>query len=194
MQTEINTLRDIVIQAETGKRSDTQFVLYDIVTLVVKQLSGFASSRGVEIRMPKQASLAEVYADDRDMQRAISNLLHNAIKYSWQRKVHPYNTWVDIELKQVEKQIVLTIKNYGVPILQDEIESGAIFRFGVRSRLSVDRGRIGTGIGLADAQEVIRIARGNLLIKSEPASTGGLAENEDPFLTTATVTLPISPN
>jgi signal transduction histidine kinase len=88
--------------------------------------------------------------------------------------------------------VVVEIENYGVPIPRDEIVTGFIYRLGTRGRLSGDRGRTGTGIGLADARSVARAHGGDFYIESRPASPAqGEKDLTKPFITRAFFSLPI---
>jgi signal transduction histidine kinase len=84
----------------------------------------------------------------------------------------------------------IEFENWGVPIKKEEIEQHLIFKVGYRGRLSGDRGRVGTGIGLADAQRVAQKHGGDLVVKSHPAVG---SRNEDdytqPFITSVIMKL-----
>jgi signal transduction histidine kinase len=165
----------------------TTFILWTLVEQAMGNLHDFASRRGVRFRPSPTPSQSFILANEQEIMRAVANLLHNAVKYSWSRDS---GTWVGVNLYQMDHMLTLEIENYGVPIPADEIESGLIYLFGYRSRLSTDRGRVGTGIGLADAVEIVKRHGGTIKLRSRPASPGGQAERLDPFLTTAILTLP----
>lgn len=167
----------------------TPLKLGTLVEQSMRNLHDFADSRGVTFRPAPMPALAKISANEQEMLRVITNLLHNAVKYSWSRDT---GTWVDVKLYQIEQMLTLEIENYGVPIPADEIESGLIYLFGFRSRLATDRGRVGTGIGLADASETLKRNGGKIEVRSRPAFPGGRADAMDPFLTTAIVTIPIT--
>lgn len=167
----------------------TPLKLWTLVEQAMRNLHDFADSRGVTFHPAPMPALAKISANEQEMLRVITNLLHNAVKYSWSRDT---GTWVDVKLFQMEQMLTLEIENYGVPIPSDEIESGLIYLFGFRSRLATDRGRVGTGIGLADASETLKRNGGKIEVRSRPAFPGGRADAMDPFLTTAIVTIPIT--
>ena len=56
---------------------------------------------------------------------------------------------------------------------------------------SGDRRRMGTGMGLTDARETARKHGGDVIIKSLPASGKSELDYNQPFLTTATLILPL---
>ncbi|MCB8950760.1 MAG: PAS domain-containing sensor histidine kinase [Ardenticatenales bacterium] len=166
----------------------TTFKLWMIVEQAMRNLYGFADSRGITFHPASVVTYVRITANEQEMLRVITNLLHNAVKYSWSRDS---GTWVDVRLSEVDESLKLEIENFGVPIPPDEIESGLIFLFGFRSRLATDRGRVGTGIGLADASETLKRNGGQIDVRSRPAFPGGNADKMDPFLTTVIVTMPI---
>lgn len=172
-----------------GHTPRTAFKLWPLVEQAMRNLHDFANSLGVTFHPIPMPAQAMILANEQEMLRVITNLLHNAVKYSWSRDT---GTWVDVKLSQIDQMLTLEIENFGVPIPSDEIEAGLIFLFGFRSRLATDRGRVGTGIGLADASETLKRNGGTIEVRSRPAFLGGHAEEMDPFLTTAIVTIPIA--
>lgn len=186
------TLREFVT---SEKRQQEQKIVAKVSTLIsqaISNLNDFAGNRGVDFRFNrKQSTDALVEVIERDAVRAFDNLLHNAIKYSWEREKGK-KPWVSVHTFVNRNQVLVEIQNWGVPIPEDEIEGGQIFLTGFRGRLSSDRGRVGTGIGLADARRVAQEHGGDLTVKSVPAIFGRDPHDyKQPFLTTAVVTLPV---
>jgi signal transduction histidine kinase len=124
-------------------------------------------------------------------------LLHNAVKYSWSRSATK-RPWVTVEIHANEREVSVSFIDWGVPIAKDEIEEGLIFQLGYRGRLSKDRNRLGTGIGLTDVVQVAQTHGGSVTADSHPASQYAKAENEkgyyeQAFLTTVTLRLSRNP-
>jgi len=167
--------------------------LESCVTEAINSLADFANERGVGIRFDGE-SRHEVYVRRVEVTRAIQNLLHNAIKYSWARGEK--RPWVSIIVTINERAMVeVAVENWGVPIPQEEIQKGLVFRLGFRGRLSSDRGRLGTGVGLADSLSVAKTLGGSLTIESRPAAPmGNPREYDKPFITTARIALPPARN
>ena len=164
----------------------------DCIRDAISTVTGFADERKVQIHF-SDSTRTMVRVARREVTRALNNLLHNAIKYSWRRE--DGRTWISVSVSTTDRARVSTaIANWGVPIPQDEIELGLIFRLGYRGRHSSDRGRIGTGVGLADSTRVARANRGFLRLESRP-SDPRLVDSTDysvPFLTTAYFELPLA--
>ncbi|MGB1250697.1 MAG: PAS domain-containing sensor histidine kinase [Candidatus Promineifilaceae bacterium] len=185
MEHELRSLRAYVTaQTYTVAPRVVEVDLWRIVQQSMRNLHDFADSRGVEFRPSRPPFTTTILADERDIMRVVTNVLHNAVKYSWSRQS---GVWVDVKLIAPGDNLLLEIQNYGLPIPADEINGGLIYEFGYRSRLSTDRGRVGTGIGLADAKQTLRRYGGTISLDSRPAYLGGDAEKRDPFITTATI-------
>jgi signal transduction histidine kinase len=154
-------------------------------------LSEYSHYRGFDLRKDNRADAVCVWVGRTDIVRAINNLLHNAIKYSWLREpdVKP---WIEIRSFVRGDKVCLEIEDYGVPIPRDEIEMELIFQLGWRGRLSSQRGRIGSGIGLADARDTTRRYGGDVKITSRPATHYSSVDDLSvPHIKTAMLTLPI---
>jgi len=143
-----------------------------------------ARKKGLIIIPPRQSyvlmDISETYID-----RMISNLILNAVKYSYERT----DGFIRINIDDRRTDVEIRIENYGVPIMADELEK--VFEFGYRGVKSYDWNRTGSGIGLADARHTVEIHGGDISIESKPASNYKSGEEYNvPYLTTVTVTLP----
>lgn len=192
----VRDLRERVITGIDREESEEIVVFWDLVEEAYRNLSEFAVYKKVELRLENYAGIAKVQVIQRDIVRSIHNLLHNAIKYSWWRE-ESINPWIGIVSKIVNKGrlIQLEIEDFGVPIPKDELEQELIFELGYRGRLSSSGGRIGSGIGLADARSTVRRYGGDVILTSVPASRyhrDRSPENyEVPHLKRAILSLPI---
>ena len=186
----IRALREYVIFQQRPTESPTVCKISSLIQTTVFQLYPFASQRKVDIEQEYHACQVHVKADERSVLRALYNLIYNAIKYSWYRKIGK-KPWINVKAFTVKNEVHVEIQNYGVPIAKEEIENELIFKFGYRGKYSGDRRRMGTGIGLTDARETARKHGGDVKIKSVPASGEDGYDYSKAFLTTATFILPI---
>lgn len=193
MEYPVFALREFVTSEERRMEARAVCKASYLISQAINYVNEFAANRGVTFRFKITSPDAEVEVIERDLVRALDNLFHNAVKYSWKRSVGEA-PFVQVRSHLAGDRLVFEVENWGVPIPKEEITKGLIFRTGFRGRKSSDRGRVGTGIGLADARRVVREHGGELSIRSEPAGTGKVEGNyEQPFLTTATITLPLHP-
>lgn len=190
VETPLEALYEFVITGERRSESKEIVLLEACVTDATNSLIDFAGERGVRIQF-ESSSRTEVYIDRIAVTRAIQNLLHNAVKYSWARA--DKRSWVSVSVTINELAMAeVLVENWGVPIPEEEIAKGLIYRFGFRGRLSSDRGRMGTGVGLADTVSIIQAHKGSLRIESRPAAPNANAKEYDqPFVTRAYLALPL---
>lgn len=146
---DIKSMRDFVTEGVQHHEKPEVYAVRDIVRASYVQLVDYARSRDIDIRLIETSEPYAVNVVVRQMVRALSNVLHNAIKYSW-TKPSGGTSWIQIRSRRIDDLISIEVENYGVAIPEIEIESGLIYNLGFRGRLSQDRGRVGTGIGLAD--------------------------------------------
>jgi PAS domain S-box-containing protein len=196
METPVNNLRSYIIDGTKPSEEKTRVDIYDLLLDVIKTLFSYAASRGIEMKYHLR-EIQNIYlrAYEPELRRALTNLLHNAIKYSWTRKsgAVPY---VEIDARKDASHLSITMTNRGVGISRKEIEEGLVFEMGYRGEKSSDRRRPGTGIGLHDSKKVIEEAHaGQLLIKSQPVFGNPELDNPNqPYITTVTCRIPLNPS
>lgn len=193
----IHSLREFITSGTREEEERTQKNVKDLIEEAIKRLAEYARSMKIEVDS-REIGEAVVLVNEREMQRALSNILHNAIKYSWRRD--PQRTkaaWVSIRTRRQDGQVFIEFENWGVPVKREEIETGKIFELGYRGELSKDRGRLGTGIGLTDARRVAEAHGGRLEVESRPALRSMYDEKDEqyyrqPFLTRVTMVIPLA--
>jgi PAS domain S-box-containing protein len=199
----LHRMRDAVIEMDHQVRALREFVTTNtrkpepkevcsigaLVRQVHDNLEEYARTRRIQIKTEIQD--ATVRVGRREVVRGLTDLLHNAIKYSWSRDLTKPPR-ILIRTFTMGNQVHVEFENRGVPIKKEEIESGLIFKIGYRGIHSGDRGRVGTGIGLADARRVARAHGGDLVVSSQPAvATYAADDYTNPFITTVTMKLPL---
>lgn len=88
----------------------------------------------------------------------IRNLLSNAVKYS------PRGSSVFAAVSETGKEVILSIKDTGIGISQDDMAK--VFDPFFRSHALLARKEVGSGLGLTIVREVAREHKANLFVKS----------------------------
>jgi PAS domain S-box-containing protein len=188
----LRTLRERVITGVKRDEKPGNYEFWDMVKEAMEGLAGYAEYKGVRFEIINRPKGARVKVVWRDIVRALNNLLQNAVKYSWWRNENSVEPWIGIKGYVRRGRVYVEIQDYGVPITRDEIDEGLIFKYGFRGRLSGQLGRIGTGIGLADARDTVRRYRGDVTLNSHPAPSDSSPDDLSvPHLKTAILYLPI---
>ncbi len=195
MDFSLRALRDFITSEVRAREASRRLSVDALVQEAIAQLAEFAKGSNVELIWRERADRSHVHGTERELVRALANLLHNAIKYSWRRD-RSKSPWVAIRTSENEEGFVsIEFETWGVPITEDEIDDALIFQMGYRGKWSTDRGRLGTGIGLTDAQRVAVAHAGSLEVESKPAQPTVSGEKDEdyyrrPFLTRVTLRLP----
>ncbi len=155
--TMFNTLLDIS-EAEAGamKLDSEKVNVFTLIEEVTELYSYVAEEKAISIYtdVPKDLHLS---ADRSKIQQIVANLLDNAIKYT------PSGGRIDIKSFQKDHQVVITVKDTGIGIPQDELPK-------IWNRLyrgDNSRSQRGLGLGLSLIKPFIEVHRGSIEVSSE---------------------------
>ena len=155
-----NILNDFlsIEKLETGKMNYklTTFKLSKVVNEVVYNANMLLKD-GQKINYPENIDEYSMHQDEKILELAMSNLVHNAIKYSSE------NTIVDIMIKQDDAYTTLDIKDNGIGIPEKDQKS--IFNRYFRAENALLEQ--GTGIGLNIVKSHLENLGGTISFKSE---------------------------
>jgi signal transduction histidine kinase len=154
---EVEALRSLVRnylflrQPELERRP---FPLGPVLAGLARRFGPLAAARGIVLEIP--ASSAEAEGDSGATERALSNLLDNALKFSIER------SRIEVVVREDESGVTIAVKDQGIGIpLSDQVR---IFEPFVR----LDREKPGGGLGLSIARRVAEAQGGRLALMSEP--------------------------
>jgi two-component system phosphate regulon sensor histidine kinase PhoR len=159
--------------------TDINRLLEEVITLY----EGLAREKQLKITLLTFGdSLLRV--DKQLIRRVFINLLDNAVKYSYDGGTNERFIKIECHRHSIKNDWLISFESYGVGITEEEVSNGSIFDYGVRGVLSTNRGRSGTGIGLAETKRIIDAHNGKIRITSTNA---GL----DAYKTTIKIILPL---
>lgn len=155
-----NILNDFlsVERIETGKVNYNfkSFKLSKILNEVVYN-SNMLLKDGQRINYPENIDDLSIFQDEKILELALSNIVHNAIKYS------PEHTAIDIKVVQNETNTIFKIKDSGIGIPKKEQKNIFNRYFRAENVLNIQ----GTGIGLNIVQSHLENLGGTVNFTSE---------------------------
>ena len=156
----LNTLMD-VSEAETGamKLNPERMNVAPLIDDIVDLYDYVAEEKGISVQtgFPEEIYLT---ADRNRLRQVLANLLDNAIKYT------PSGGKVEIEARQEEKEVKITVRDTGVGISDQELDSiwDRLYR-GDKSR-----SQRGLGLGLSLVKAIVGAHRGYVEVLSKPGA------------------------
>lgn len=152
----ISDLFDITkMQAGKLVYNEGQFQIDELVKNIVADQIVTTKTHKIHL---KGRSDKTIYGDRQRIGQVLSNLITNAIKYS------PQADKVEVKIKRERKEVVISIRDYGVGI--EKSQQKKVFEQFFRGT-TIDRSNIqGLGIGLFIASQIVKHHRGKLWLNS----------------------------
>lgn len=124
---------------------------------IVKRLQPLALKKNITIEFIPLSNL-QIYIDPTKIDRAISNIIENAVKYS------ENNSKIEVYLYKEKNKACISIKDQGIGISQNEIDR--IFERFYRVKKDRSRATGGSGLGLYIVKKIIDMHQGEIKIHS----------------------------
>ncbi|MEV6304116.1 chemotaxis protein CheB [Actinoplanes sp. NPDC051861] len=158
----VGTLLDFS-QAEAG-RLRVNFGPVDLAAATIEIVAMFqsaADAAGLKLTVDAPPLPEPVWVDREMWEKIVSNLVSNALKFTWQGGV-------EVSLRAQPKHAELSVRDTGAGIPADD--QPYIFRRFHRVRDTVGRTHEGAGIGLALVDELVRRHQGRIRLSSRPGA------------------------
>ena len=131
-----------------------------LAALPLERIQDQAERSQIQISVDIAPDLPPVLADQQRIEQVISNLLHNAIKFTPAQG----EIWLSAHLNEHGDQVIMAIKDTGIGIADTDIPR--IFERFYKSDRARTRGQSGTGLGLAIARHLVEAHNGRIWVQS----------------------------
>lgn len=164
MQSSNKELLDLVqIVLETYKVKDGSIKLYKeniklkpFITEILEEMRPIADKTHNPLNFDTNRDIC-VFADKMQLKRVIKNLIQNAISYG------EFASPVNISIGEIPKFIVIKVKDFGAGISKEDIDKIFNKYFSAAKKFR----KIGTGLGLYLALQIVKSHGGELTVESE---------------------------
>lgn len=147
------------LNAVHAKPAREPFSISELIQDVTLKFRSAAESKHVEITCRHEQGMPLVVGDIAMIERALSNLIDNAIRYA------SAGTRVSIEMQQHDSYVRVTVSDTG-PGISDE-DAPYIFLPYYRGKRSLPRESQGTGLGLAITKRILELHDSDIHVASE---------------------------
>lgn len=160
---QITTLANDILFLQEMELLLPEFQAVDIVEVVnevLKKYQGKAQARHVTMKVKGNRSVSKVQGDPQSLQRAVTALVDNSIKFSAPRGE------VEITFSEKGDYVLIAVEDHGIGV--DPVIRPRIFDRFFHLEKSGDELYGGLGIGLSITRQVIQQHKGALDVESEP--------------------------
>ncbi|MDD8014483.1 MAG: ATP-binding protein [Acidobacteriota bacterium] len=147
---------------ETGMK-EYRMEATDISALLVEAAGRFRRQAGIkdfDLKTDIAQNLPAVQADRESLERALLNLLDNAVKYSGD------NPEILFKARAQENAVIIQVEDHGIGIAK--FEQKRVFEKFYRSEKALEGDVKGSGIGLPLVDHIVRAHGGKIVLESEP--------------------------
>ncbi len=131
----------------------------EVASTVLERYKSQAATQGAHLSLTEDHELPPVSGDTKSLERALTALVDNAIKFS------PRGGDVEIRLRKGERQVIVTVEDHGIGISPNT--RPRIFDRFYHMEREADDLFGGIGLGLAITRQVIQQHKGTLEVESE---------------------------
>lgn len=157
-----NLLNDLInismIESGEMQMSFRYFELKPYLTSLVEELNHLAEEKNIKLILNELPNELYVLGDKERLKQVLTNLIHNAIKYT--EKGH-----VEIIVEQEKKCVNIIIKDTGIGIPEEDIDR--IFERFYRVDKARSRAVGGTGLGLSIVKHILEAHNSKITVKSQ---------------------------
>ncbi len=147
------------LDAEQIELQPEPFSLADLLQDVFMKFTPLAEKKGVHLSASLPKQLPQTYADIGLIERVLSNLLDNALRYT------PSGGKISVEIVHVGNRVSIKVSDTGQGIKQEELP--LIFDRFYRVEKSRSRTTGGAGLGLAIAQKILELHQSSISVESQ---------------------------
>jgi len=131
----------------------------EVASTVLERYKSQAATQGIHLSLTEDYDLPPVSGDTKSLERALTALIDNAIKFS------PRGGDVEISLRKGQGQVIVTVEDHGIGISPNT--RPRIFDRFYHMEKEADDLFGGIGLGLAITRQVIQQHKGTLEVESE---------------------------
>lgn len=134
------------------------FLISELANDIHRNYSILAEQKHIDLKLSMQEDVPLVFADISLVERAIQNLMDNALKFT------PEGGKVIVKIATVDNRVEITIKDSG-PEIQLENQALVFERY---RQTKVGQEKEGTGLGLAIVKKIMEIHNSSIKVFSKP--------------------------
>jgi PAS domain S-box-containing protein len=158
-----NILTDLTLltnaDADTEKMSYEKIDLNLLISATVESLQVIAKKKNIKLSAKQHGKSLIIKGDEAKLERAILNLVRNAIKYNHD------DGWVKVWIEQEKNEVKIKVQDNGFGIPTKDLPN--IFERFYRVDKARARAEGGTGLGLAIAKWITEAHGGHISVKSK---------------------------
>ncbi|MGQ3678363.1 hybrid sensor histidine kinase/response regulator [Tenacibaculum discolor] len=163
---QVNKIKNIVddvldlakMKEANFKISPTPYLINKLIDKLYTSFEPLCNQKDIVLTIKKEKDEYWVSSDIIFLERALNNIILNAIKYT------PKKGNITVSLNKLNEQIIISIKDSGIGISEKNIK--LIYNRFYQVKNDINKAG-GSGIGLAFSKEIIELHQGSLTVKSE---------------------------
>ncbi|RKF03724.1 signal transduction histidine kinase [Tenacibaculum lutimaris] len=159
IKTIVDDVLDLAKMKEANfKISPTPYLINKLIDKLYTSFEPLCNQKDIVLTVKKEKDECWVSSDIIFLERALNNIILNAIKYT------PKKGNITVSLNKLNGQIIISIKDSGIGISEKDIK--LIYNRFYQVKNDINKAG-GSGIGLAFSKEIIELHQGSLTVKSE---------------------------